>query len=60
MNMQILVHNGLFSMHYILKLLIFGRFEVENVSKEIRKFTGHKNIKTNIFRIQGNNSIMCG
>ena len=28
--------------------------------KKIKKFIGHKNIKTNIFRIQANNSIMCG
>ena len=35
-------------------------FEVEHVAKQIEKFIGHKNIKTNIFRIQANNSIMCG
>ena len=27
-------------------------FDVEHVPKEIKKFIGHKNIKTNIFRIQ--------
>ena len=35
-------------------------FGVEHVPKEIKKFIGHKNIKTNIFRIQANRSIMCG
>ena len=33
---------------------------LNNVPKEIEKFIGHKNIKTKIFRIQANNSIMCG
>ena len=28
--------------------------------KEIKRFIGHKNIKANIFRIQADNSIMCG
>ena len=28
--------------------------------KKIEKFLGHKNIKTNIFRIQASNSVMCG
>ena len=35
-------------------------FGVEHVPKEIKKFNGHKNTKTNIFRIQADNSIMCG
>ena len=30
------------------------RFVVENVPKEIEKCTGHKNIKTNIYRAQAN------
>ena len=33
---------------------------VEHVLKEIKTFITHKNIKTNVFRIQENNSIMCG
>ena len=28
--------------------------------KKIKKFIGHKNTKTNIFRIHADNSIMCG
>ena len=35
-------------------------FGVEHVPKEIKKFIEHKNIKTNIFRIQADNSIMSG
>ena len=38
----------------------FDSVGVEHVPKEIKKFVGHKNIKTNIFRIQADNSIMCG
>ena len=38
----------------------FDSFGVEHVPKEIKKFIGHKNIKTNIFRIQADNLIMCG
>ena len=35
-------------------------FGVEHVPKEIKRFIGNKIIKTNIFRIQAYNSIMCG
>ena len=42
------------------KVIYFDSFGVEYVPKEIKKFIGHKNIKTNIFRIQTDNSIMCG
>ena len=35
-------------------------FAVEHVPKEIKKFNGSKSIVTNIFRIQADNSIMCG
>ena len=38
----------------------FNSFGVEHVSKEIRTFISNKNIKTNIFRIQAYDSIMCG
>ena len=33
---------------------------VEHITKEIMKFIGNKNIITNIFRMQGYDSIMCG
>ena len=35
-------------------------FGVEHVPKEIKKFIELKSIKTNIFRIQADKSIMCG
>ena len=35
-------------------------FEVEHVPKEIRKFFGKKDFKTNIYRLQAYDSIMCG
>ena len=35
-------------------------FGVEHIPKEIIKFIKNKNIKTNIFRIQAYDSIMCG
>ena len=38
----------------------FDSFGVEHIPKEIRTFTGNKNIKTNIFRTQAFDSIMCG
>ena len=36
----------------------FDSFGVEHVPKETKKFIEHKNIKTNIFRIQADNPIM--
>ena len=42
------------------EVIYFDSFGVEHIPKEIKKFIGNKNIKTNIFRIQANNSIMCG
>ena len=38
----------------------FDRFGVEHIPEEIKAFIGNKNINTNIFRIQANDSIMCG
>ena len=40
--------------------IIFDSFGIDLVPKEIRKLIGHKNIKTNMFRMKANNSIMCG
>ena len=40
----------------VLLILILSKY---NIPKEIRKFIGNKNIKTNIFRIQAYDSIMC-
>ena len=41
-------------------VIYFDSFGVEHIPKEIRTFSSNKNIKTNIFRIQANDSIMCG
>ena len=41
-------------------VIYFDSFEVEQIPKEIKKFIGNKNTKTNIFRIQAYDSIMCG
>ena len=38
----------------------FDSFGVEHTPKEIKAFINNKNIKTNIFRIQAYDSIMCG
>ena len=38
----------------------FDSFGVEHIPKEIRTFINNKNIKTNIFRIQAHDSIICG
>ena len=38
----------------------FDSFGVEHIPEEIKAFIGNKNINTNVFRIQTNDSIMCG
>ena len=38
----------------------FDSFGVEHIPKEIRTFINNKNIKTNNFRIQVYDSMMCG
>ena len=42
------------------KVTYFRSFGVEHIPKEIKAFINKKNIKTNIFRIQAYDSIMCG
>ena len=42
------------------EVIYFDSFGVEHGPKEIKRFIGHKNVKANIFRIQGDNSIMSG
>ena len=42
------------------EVIYFDSFGVEYIPKEIKKFTKQKSIKTNMFRIQAYNSIMCG
>ena len=38
----------------------FDSFGVEHIPKEMKKFISNKNIRTNIFRIQAYDSVMCG
>ena len=38
----------------------FDSFGVEHISKEIKTFINKSTIVTNIFRIQANDSIICG
>ena len=42
------------------EIVYFDSFGVEYVPEEIKEFIGNKNIKANIFRVQENNSVMCG
>ena len=42
-----------------IETIYFDSLGVEHVPKESEKFIGHKNINTNIFKIQSNTSIMC-
>ena len=42
------------------EVIYFDSFGVEYIPKEIIKFIGNKNIKSNILRIQDDHSIMCG
>ena len=41
-----------------IKITYFESFGIEHVPKEIKKCIRHKNIQANIFRIQGNNSVI--
>ena len=43
-----------------IEIIYFASFGVEHVPKEIKKFIGNKNIETNIFKIQPNESLICG
>ena len=42
------------------EIVYFGSFGVEHIPEEIKEFIGNKSIKANIFRVQANNSVMCG
>ena len=42
------------------EIVYFNSFRVEHVPEEIKEFIGNKNIKTNICRVQANDSLMCG
>ena len=40
--------------------IYFDSFGVGHFYEEIKEFIGNKNIKANTFRVQSNNSVMCG
>ena len=42
------------------KIVYFNSFGAEHVPEEVKKFIGNKNKKANIFRVQANDSLMCG
>ena len=42
------------------EIVYFDSFGVEHIPEEIKEFIGNKNIKANIFRVQANNSVICG
>ena len=42
------------------EIVYFDSFGAEHIPEEIKEFIGNKNIKANIFRVQANDSVMCG
>ena len=42
------------------EIIYFDSFRVEHIPEEIKEFIGNGKVKANIFRVQANNSIMCG
>ena len=42
------------------EIIYFDSFGVEHIPEEIKKFIVNKNIKANIYRVQANNSVICG
>ena len=42
------------------EIIYFDSFGVKHVPEEIKESFGNKNIIGNIFRVQANNSVMCG
>ena len=42
------------------EIIYFNNFGVEYIPEEIKEFMGNKNIKANIFRLQENDSVICG
>ena len=58
--MQLQVHIGLLYFVNRSEIVYFDSFGVEHVPEGINEFVGNKNIITNIFRVQANNSVICG
>ena len=42
------------------EIVYFDSFGVEHLPEEIKEFVGNKNIKASNFRVQANDSVMCG
>ena len=42
------------------EIVCFDSFGVEHIPEEVKEFIKNKNIKANIFRVQANDSVMCG
>ena len=42
------------------EIVYFDSFGVEHIPEKIKEFVGNKNIIANIFRVQANDSVMCG
>ena len=42
------------------EIVYFDSFGIEHIPEETKEFIGNKNIKANIFRVQLNDSVMCG
>ena len=58
--MKIPVHIGFLYLLKTNEAIYFDSFGIEHIPKEINKFIGNSDIKSNIFRIQAYDSIMCG
>ena len=42
------------------EIVYFDSFVVEHIPEEIKEFVGNKKIKANIYRVQANDSVLCG
>ena len=60
MSILILELIGLYVQNNNSNVIYFDSFGVEHIPQEIKAFVNNKNIITNIFRIQANDSIMYG
>ena len=60
MNRKMQVHIGLLYFVKKTEIVYFDSFGLEHIPKEIKDFIENKNIKANIFRVQGNNAVICG
>ena len=60
--MQILAHTGLLIALFCVRdeVTYFHSFGVEHTAKQIKQHIGNKNIKANIYRVQADDSVMCG